>query len=41
VSKIFGSSWLRRAAPGAAVALGVITFGIGMAEVPCGTTCST
>ena len=34
MSKIFGSSWLRRAAPVAAVALGVITLGIGMAEVP-------
>jgi hypothetical protein len=34
VSKIFGSSWFRRAAPVAAVALGVVTFGIGMAEAP-------
>ena len=34
MSKIFGSSWFRRAAPVAAVALGVVTLGIGMAEVP-------
>jgi hypothetical protein len=34
VSKIFGSSWFRRTAPVAAVALGVVTLGIGMAEVP-------
>jgi hypothetical protein len=34
VSKIFGSSWFRRVTPVAAVALGVVTLGIGMAEVP-------
>jgi len=34
VSTIFGSSWFRRAAPVAAVALGVVTLGIGMATVP-------
>ena len=34
MTKIFGSSWFRRAAPAAAVALGVVTLGIGMAEVP-------
>jgi hypothetical protein len=34
VSRIFGSSWFRRAAPVAAVALGVVTLGMGMAEVP-------
>ena len=34
MGKIFGSSWFRRVAPVAAVALGVVALGIGMAEAP-------